>query len=104
MEENRINFPRKSVKNNQTSLEEKKKKNQKGEVWKSRSSDTMNIIVQYTKENEVKSDQLSEKEWENLEKEKEREEKSRERERELTTGEERVGCYNRQSDWKRISV
>lgn len=64
----------------------------------------MNIIVQYTKENEVKSDQLSEKEWENLEKEKEREEKSRERERELTTGEERVGCYNRQSDWKRISV
>lgn len=73
MEENRINFPRKSVKNNQTSLEEKK--NQKSEVWKSRSSDTMNIVVQYTKENEGKSDQLSEKDWENLEKERERRKK-----------------------------
>lgn len=73
MEENRINFPRKSVKNNQTSLEEEK--NQKSEVWKSRSSDTMNIVVQYTKQNEGKSDQLSEKDWENLEKERERRKK-----------------------------
>jgi len=47
----------------------------------------MNIVVQYTKENEGKSDQLSEKEWENLEKERERRKKvERERERALTTG------------------
>lgn len=42
----------------------------------------MNIVVQYTKENEGKSDQLSEKDWENLEKERERRKKKVERERE----------------------
>ena len=66
-------FSRKSEKKNQSFI--KKKQIKRAKLRKSRSSDTRNIVVQYTKENEGKSNQLSEKERENLEKERERRKK-----------------------------